>query len=70
MSNVPSYTPVEVVKILKKMGFILDRTSGSHQVWIHELNHLRVVVPMQKRDLPKGTFYAILRQAGIDKRDI
>jgi predicted RNA binding protein YcfA (HicA-like mRNA interferase family) len=30
-----------------------------------------VIVPIHgKKDLPKGTFYAILKQAGLDKIDL
>ena len=28
------------------------------------------IVPMHKRDLPKGTMLAILKQAGIDKEEL
>ncbi len=28
------------------------------------------VVPLHKRDLPKGTMLAILKQAGIDKEEL
>jgi predicted RNA binding protein YcfA (HicA-like mRNA interferase family) len=28
------------------------------------------VVPVHKKDLPKGAFHAILKQAGIDKKEI
>ena len=30
----------------------------------------RVVVPVHNKDLPKGTFLEILKQAGIDKKDL
>ncbi|WP_394341689.1 type II toxin-antitoxin system HicA family toxin [Solitalea longa] len=28
------------------------------------------MVPMHNRDLPKGTFYSILKQAGISKEEL
>jgi len=31
---------------------------------------LITVVPMHKKDLPKGTLLAILKQAGIDKNEL
>jgi predicted RNA binding protein YcfA (HicA-like mRNA interferase family) len=70
MSRVPSFTAQKIIKILRKNGFVLDRSSGSHQIWIHKEEKRRVVLPMHKKDLPKGTFFAVLRQAGIDKREI
>jgi predicted RNA binding protein YcfA (HicA-like mRNA interferase family) len=30
----------------------------------------RVVIPLHNKDLPKGTLHSILKQAGIDKKDL
>lgn len=70
MSTFPSLTPKDILKILKKKGFVLDRSRGSHQIWLHPVSNKRVVVPMHKKDLPAGTLHSILKQAGIDKEDI
>ena len=70
MSDIPSLTPQEIIKILKKRGFLLDRVKGSHHIYYHDELKRRVVVPLHKRDLPKGTFYQILKEAGIDKEDL
>ena len=70
MSNTPSLTPKELVKILKKKGFVLDRSRGSHQIWLQPESRKRAIIPMHNKDIPKGTFFAILKQAGIDKNEI
>jgi predicted RNA binding protein YcfA (HicA-like mRNA interferase family) len=70
MSNIPMLTPKNLAKILRQKGFILDRTSGSHQIWFHPVSHKRAVVPMHRKDLPAGTFYSILKQAGIEKMEL
>jgi predicted RNA binding protein YcfA (HicA-like mRNA interferase family) len=70
MSKLPSLTPKEVIKILTQRGFVLDRSRGSHQVWYHPISHKRIIIPMHSKDLPKGTLYAILKQADIDKNGI
>ena len=70
MSNTQSLTPKELVKILKKKGFVLDRGRGSHQIWLHPGSRKRAIVPMHNKDIPKGTFFAILKQAGINKNEI
>jgi len=36
----------------------------------HPEKKLITVVPMHKKDLPKGTLLAILKQAGIDKNEL
>ncbi len=69
MSNTPSLTSKEIIRILKQKGFILDRSRGSHQIYLHPVTRKRAVVPMHNKDLPKGTMYSILKQAGINKDD-
>lgn len=45
MKNVPSLNARQVIKTLKKAGFIEDRQKGSHLILIHPLTHKRVVIP-------------------------
>ena len=70
MSKFPILTPQEIIKILEKAGFVLDRVKGSHHIYYHSETKKRVVVPFHKRDLPKGTMLEILKQAGIDKQKL
>jgi len=70
MPKLPPLTPKDVIALLKKKGFILDRTKGSHHLYINPTTGKRVVVPFHKKDLPKGTLLEILRQAGISKEEI
>lgn len=67
MSRTPALTPEEIIRLLKKHGFELLRTKGSHQIFKNMASGRMTVVPMHKKDLPKGTMLAILKQAGIDK---
>lgn len=70
MSKTPSYTAKEIVKMLVSRGFALDRTKGSHHIYMLPDGTKRVIVPMHNRDIPKGTFHSILKQAGIDKSEL
>jgi predicted RNA binding protein YcfA (HicA-like mRNA interferase family) len=70
MSNRPSLTPKDVVRILKQKGFILDRSRGSHQIWLHPGSRKRAVIPMHNKDIPTGTLFSILKQAGIEKDEL
>ena len=67
MSRIPSLTPRDVIRILKKKGFVLDRIRGSHHIYYHPKLKKRVVVPLHKKDLPRGLLLEILKQAGIDR---
>lgn len=70
MSNIPSLASREIAKLLKKKGFILDLTRGSHQIWLHPISRKRAVVPTHTKELPKGTLFSILKQAGINKDEM
>jgi len=70
MTKAPSLTPEEIIRLLKKHGFELVRTKGSHQIFKNPITGKMTVVPMHKKDLPKGTMLTILKQAGIDKDEL
>ncbi len=57
-----------LIKILESNGFVVARIKGSHHLLINQETRKIVVVPMHgNKDLAKGTFFSILKQAGIDK---
>ena len=70
MSEIPSLTPEKVIKILKKKGFKLDRSRGSHRIYFNPETGKRVVVPFHRKELPKGTLMEILKQAGVSREEI
>jgi len=70
MAKLPSLTSADVIRILQKNGFTLDHSSGSHRIFYNPISKKRVIVPFHKKDLPKGTLLAILKQAGISREEI
>ncbi|OYT13746.1 MAG: hypothetical protein B6I19_03475 [Bacteroidetes bacterium 4572_114] len=70
MSNIPSFTLGEIIKILEKNGFVLDRAKGSHHIYLNNNTGRRIVVPFHKKDLPKGTFWSIVKGAGLNMKDL
>ena len=60
----PDYSSKKLIKKLEEAGFELHRVKGSHHIYKHK-NGKRTVVPHPKKDLPKGTFNSILKQAGL-----
>ena len=70
MSNFPALTAKQLIKILEQKGFVLKRVKGSHHFYVHPETGRITVVPMHKKDLPKGTLMAIIKQAGIDKSEL
>jgi len=70
MPKLPSLTPEKVIKLLEKNGFALDRIKGSHHIYYNPETKRRAVVPLHKKDLPKGTMFEILKQAGITREEL
>ena len=66
----PVYNYKQLRKVLRKLGFKKVR-SKKHETWEEILQDgtiLQVRVAHKgKRDIPGGTFYEMLRQAGIDE---
>jgi predicted RNA binding protein YcfA (HicA-like mRNA interferase family) len=69
-SKLPSFNARQVISILMRRGFALDRQSGSHAVFIHP-DGRRTTVPIHgKRDLGKGILYQIMRDAELTLDDM
>ena len=58
----------EVVKILQKFGFIIDRQSGTHVIL--KSGEKTAVVPVHRETMPIGTLKSIEKQSGIKFRDL
>ena len=69
MPKLPTLTPSDIIKILLKKGFVIDRIRGSHHILWNNNTNIRVVIPMHKKDLPKGTLYEIIKQSGLTVED-
>lgn len=66
MTRLPRITAVDLVRVLKRLGFIEARQTGSHLVLTRERTRTRVVVPMHSgRILKLGTLKAILDEGGV-----
>lgn len=60
-----SFSSREIIKILKKDGWYLVHTVGSHHQFKHPIKKGRVTVPHPKKNLPIKTIKSIFKQAGI-----
>jgi len=69
--KLPVITPKKLIQALERSGFIVHRQRGSHVYLYHPDNPTSIVtVPMHNKDLKKGTLKGILRQAGMDTKDL
>ncbi|KWW24740.1 MAG: type II toxin-antitoxin system HicA family toxin [Bacteroidales bacterium] len=63
MNLSPSY----LIQLLESAGFQFKRAKGSHRVYYNPVSNKTIIVPFHNgKDLKKGTFLAILKQAGIE----
>ena len=63
MAKLPAVKPKIVIRALKRNGFAVDHTTGSHYILIK--GRLRVTVQYHNRDLKPGTLASIIAQAGL-----
>ena len=55
----------DLIRTLKKAGWIKDRSSGSHHIFKHPKIPGHLTVPHPKKDLGTGLVHKILKQAGL-----
>lgn len=61
-----NFSPKNLISILEENGFVYKRTKGSHQIYYNAITNKTVIVPVHgNRDIKKGTYLGILKQAGI-----
>ena len=64
-------TADELVRIVRRLGFELDRQKGSHAVYRRESDRARVVIAMHPgRAIPPKTLAAILDDLGISVEEL
>ena len=63
MPRLPAASGRDVIRALERLGFVATRQAGSHVVM--RRGAFGRTVPLH-REVKKGTFAAIVRQAGLD----
>ena len=67
MVKLPVLSGEELIKALKKAGFQVVRSRGSH-VSLHK-GEYKTIVPLHY-EISKGTLLGILKQCGLSKEDL
>jgi predicted RNA binding protein YcfA (HicA-like mRNA interferase family) len=55
----------DLVRELRKAGWIQDRVVGSHHIFKHSSKPGHLTVPHPRKDLGKGLVHKIRKQAGL-----
>lgn len=61
-------TAKQLLRFLRKQGYVQERQAGSHLILEHPSRRM-LVVPVHKGDLPRGLFLRILKDAGFSEKD-
>ena len=61
--RLPQVKPREVIAALRRAGFDLHHTTGSH--YVMKRDEFRVTVAYHTRNLKRGTLASVIRQAGL-----
>lgn len=70
MGRLAGFTYRDVIKKLKRCGFVFDRqAAGSHEIWYNPESQRYTTIANHPGDVPEGTLRAILKQADIDVKD-
>lgn len=65
MTKLRNLSASTIVKFLKKQGFIIDRQTGSHIIFVREtINGAQVLTIPNHREIDKGMTKALYNQIG------
>ncbi len=57
----------ELIDLLRDGGWVLNRTKGSHHIFVHSTKGGHICIPHPKKDLGIGLLAKILKQADIKR---
>lgn len=70
MPRMPQITAGELIRFLKKQGFLEDRQAGSHLTLWHPARGVSVTIPVHSGcDVGRGLAARILKDAGFPLED-
>jgi len=68
--RLPRLTGKELGKVLERAGWALDRSTGSHFIYVKPSSPRTLSVPRHRRVMSIGTLQRLLRDAGIDRSEL
>ena len=66
----PQVKAKDLIRVAGKLGFILDRQSGSHAVFYRKSDKRRVVIPIHSgKDIKPKTLHGIIKDMGLEPEE-
>lgn len=70
MSKIPSLTAKQIIRALRKAGFIEDRQKGGHLIMLHFQTKARTVIPVHYgKTIKKSLLHAIITDAKLSTEE-
>jgi predicted RNA binding protein YcfA (HicA-like mRNA interferase family) len=69
MPKIYSVKSREVYKVLEKLNFYLDHTTGSHKIFKNTDTNQIITVPAHNKDLKIGTVKSIIRMTNLTQKE-
>jgi len=69
MHELPTISGIELIKIFSKMGYEVDRQTGSHFILRQNADPYRRLTIPNHKIIAKGTLRSIIREAGLTKEN-
>ena len=64
-----TFSGKDIIKALRRLGFIVDHQRGSH-IFLHNIeNNQSVLIPNHK-EIKKGTLHSILKKVGLTVEEL
>ena len=68
--RLPAVRPEQLVKVLQRKGWQLERVRGSHYIMKNPEMRKVVPIPMHSKELKTGTLLAIMRSVEISREEL
>ncbi len=70
MTRLPTLHSTQLLRALRRAGFVVQDQEGSHVILKHPTTNHRTVVPVHGKDVKRGLMKLILRKAGLSEEDL
>jgi predicted RNA binding protein YcfA (HicA-like mRNA interferase family) len=68
--KLPRLTAKELVRVLERKGWELDRSRGSHHIYVHPVSQRTLSIPVARRPMSIGTLARLLKDAEISRDEL
>jgi predicted RNA binding protein YcfA (HicA-like mRNA interferase family) len=64
-----SFSGNDLIKALRRLGFIIDHQRGSH-IFLHNIEINKTIIVPNHKEIKKGTLHQILKQSNLSIEEL